>query len=457
MPILTTFTLARIPSTPLCQQHRYFRSVTVTAGQTYWWKVVAKVNCGSATATSTTRSFSVDTNCNAPGGFSLSSPGDGQSFNPTTTSVTLSWGASANADTYDVYFGTSSNPSFLGNQTGTSRVVTVAPGQTYWWKVIAKVNCSSATFTAGTSSFSIEGTASTNFALAANGGVASASSTLNGNYPASNVINGERAGANSSTGGAFNGWISGSPTMPQWLQVDFGQVRNLSEIDVLTIQDNYQNPATPTTSMTFSLYGLQGFEVQYWDGANWLTISGGSVSSNNKVWKQFFTPIATSRIRVLANASSDGFSRLTEVEAWSNPAPPSSVNVALAANGGVASASSTLNGNYPASNVINGERAGANSSTGGAFNGWISGSPTMPQWLQVDFGQVRNLSEIDVLTIQDNLPEPGDADHQHDLQPIRVAGFRGAVLGRSQLADDTGWQRVGQQQGLETILHHDCD
>ena len=123
------------------------RVVTVAAGQTYWWKVVAKVNCGSTTATTSVRSFSVQTTCNPPGNFSLSSPTDGQSFNSTTTSVTLSWGASANANTYDVYFGTNSNPSLVGNQTGTSRVVTVAAGQTYWWKVVAKVNCSSTTAT----------------------------------------------------------------------------------------------------------------------------------------------------------------------------------------------------------------------------------------------------------------------------------------------------------------------
>src|SRR2546427_12841369 len=76
--------------------------------------------------------------------------------------------------------------------------------------------------------------------------------------------------------------------------------------------------------MTLSLYGLAGFDVQYWDGSAWVTVSGGSVSGNNKVWKKIsFPAITTSRIRVLTNASSDGWSRITEVEAWT----PSTANL----------------------------------------------------------------------------------------------------------------------------------
>ena len=41
------------------------------------------------------------------------------------------------------------------------------------------------------------------------------------------------------------------------------------------------------------------------------------MSGNNKVWQKFnFTGVSTSKIRVLTNASPDGYSRLTEVEAW---------------------------------------------------------------------------------------------------------------------------------------------
>ena len=68
--------------------------------------------------------------------------------------------------------------------------------------------------------------------------------------------------------------------------------------------------------MTFSLYGLTSYDVQYWNNSTWVTVPGGSVTGNNKVWRKFtFSPITTSKIRVLTNASVDGYSRITEVEA----------------------------------------------------------------------------------------------------------------------------------------------
>jgi RHS repeat-associated protein len=90
---------------------------------------------------------------------------------------------------------------------------------------------------------------------------------------------------------------------------------------VFTEQDNWQFPSEPTESMIFTAYGLTGFEVQYWNGSSWATVPGGSVSGNNKVWRKFtFTAITTNKIRVLTNASVDGYSRITELEAWGYPA-----------------------------------------------------------------------------------------------------------------------------------------
>ena len=105
--------------------------------------------------------------CNAPGAFSLSSPSNGQSLS-STASVTLSWGTASNADSYDVYFGTSSNPPFIANQTGTSRQVNVTAGQTYYWKVVSRVNCNSSfNSTAGVWSFSVQVTPMPNPTLTA--------------------------------------------------------------------------------------------------------------------------------------------------------------------------------------------------------------------------------------------------------------------------------------------------
>ena len=52
---------------------------------------------------------------------------------------TLSWRRTTNADSYDVYFGTSSNPSFVRNTTGTSyNPSRLAPNTTYYWSIVAK-------------------------------------------------------------------------------------------------------------------------------------------------------------------------------------------------------------------------------------------------------------------------------------------------------------------------------
>ena len=52
---------------------------------------------------------------------------------------TLSWRRATNADSYDVYFGTSSNPSFVRNTTGTRYSPSrLAPNTTYYWSIRAK-------------------------------------------------------------------------------------------------------------------------------------------------------------------------------------------------------------------------------------------------------------------------------------------------------------------------------
>jgi hypothetical protein len=49
----------------------------------------------------------------------------------------------------------------------------------------------------------------------------------------------------------------------------------------------------------------------------------GSVTGNNKVWRQFtFMPITTTKIRVVANGGADNtFSRVVEIEAWGSVSP----------------------------------------------------------------------------------------------------------------------------------------
>src|SRR6266705_2221334 len=160
---------------------------------------------------------------------------------------------------------------------------------------------------------------STNVALSGNGAAASASSIFSSGYPASGAVDGDRRGANWGSGGGWNDAAPGN-TFPDWLEVDFSGSKTISKIDVFTEQDNSSSPSEPTETMTFSSYGLSGYEVQYWNGSAWTDVMGGNVSGNDKVWRKFqFSSITTSKIRVLTNASADGYSRITELEAWTLP------------------------------------------------------------------------------------------------------------------------------------------
>ena len=157
-----------------------------------------------------------------------------------------------------------------------------------------------------------------NFALAANGGVVTASSTYNNAYPPTAANDGNRRGNNWGAGGGWND--ASASAWPDWLQVDFGSVRSVAEIDVFTLQDAYTNPQEPTATLTFSNYGITDFEVQYWTGLVWETVPGGSVTGNNKVWRKIaFTPVSTSRMRVLVVNAKGGYSRITEIEAYAAP------------------------------------------------------------------------------------------------------------------------------------------
>jgi hypothetical protein len=124
------------------------------------------------------------------------------------------------------------------------------------------------------------GTARTNVAASA-GGTASASSTnsAGSGYPASAVNNGDHKGLNVNSGGV---WISATGSFPQWAEVDFNGSKTIDEVDVFTLQDAVTSPAEPTPTMTFTLYGLQGYDVQYWDGSAWVTVTVAALPGTTK-------------------------------------------------------------------------------------------------------------------------------------------------------------------------------
>lgn len=161
-----------------------------------------------------------------------------------------------------------------------------------------------------------------NLAAAENGGTASASSTAD-NYTPDAVIDGDRRGLNLTSGG---GWRDDTPgVFPDWVEVEFSSAANIDEISVFTQQDTWWAPIEPTESTNFFNNGITSFEVQYWNGTVWITVPGGSVTGNLRVWRKItFSPITTDRVRVLINAAKSTASTVVELEAFgvvANPDP----------------------------------------------------------------------------------------------------------------------------------------
>jgi kumamolisin len=267
---------------------------------------------------------------------------------------------------------------------------------------------------------------STNFALASNGGVASASSTLNGGYPVTAINNNERTGANWGSGG---GWADGTPgTFPVWVQINFNGAKTIDQVVLYTVQDNYTNPIEPTDSLTFAQYGITDFTVQGWDGSSWVTLA--TVSGNNLVKRTTtFAAFTTDRIRVNVTNALSPYACIIEVEAWGVDANTGSTNVALSSAGAVASASSTLNGGYPVTAINNNERTGANWGSGG---GWADGTPgTFPVWVQINFNGAKTIDQVVLYTVQDNYTNPIEPTDsltfaQYGITDFTVQGWDGS-------------------------------
>jgi len=160
----------------------------------------------------------------------------------------------------------------------------------------------------------------TNVALAANGGVASASSTFNSvpgyTFPVASVNDGDRTGLNFGHGG---GWASATANVfPDWVQITFNGQKTISQVIVYTLQDNFVTPVDPPNNMTFTLYGVTAFQVQGWNGAAWVNL-GAAVAGNNLVKVPVnFAAFTTNMIRVNVTAGLANYARIIEIEAWGN-------------------------------------------------------------------------------------------------------------------------------------------
>ncbi len=117
-------------------------SQTLISGTTYYWKIVGKYSNGDMLESAIWEFRTMSTN-HPPGSFNQTYPVDGAE-NVTHDDAILTWQASVDPDgdavTYDVYLGTSTNPTTIvsSSQIGTSYTPTLNPSTTYYWKIVAK-------------------------------------------------------------------------------------------------------------------------------------------------------------------------------------------------------------------------------------------------------------------------------------------------------------------------------
>jgi hypothetical protein len=116
---------------------------TLAANTVYNWGVVAKNSAGSNSSASWTFTTGAAV---VPPPAAPASPNPASGAAGVNLTPTLSWGAAANATSYDVYFGQSSPPAFVTNTTGTSFTPgTLTSSTNYSWMVVAKNSSGSAT------------------------------------------------------------------------------------------------------------------------------------------------------------------------------------------------------------------------------------------------------------------------------------------------------------------------
>ena len=111
---------------------------TLSHNTTYYWKVVARNDCGGFTSSSI---WHFTTECAALGTPVSPSPAD--SSTGVSVDTALDWSDCANATYYQVYFGTGSNPSTLNGSPTYSdlSLSTLNYSTTYYWKVVARDSC----------------------------------------------------------------------------------------------------------------------------------------------------------------------------------------------------------------------------------------------------------------------------------------------------------------------------
>jgi hypothetical protein len=261
------------------------------------------------------------TRAQIPGAFGKVGPANGTGQG-VAGAMTLTWQQSSGATSYeycyDLVDDAVCNGSWVSTTAASAAIMVAGDSTPVFWQVRARNGAGVTEADNGAWwRFTTSDAARINLAAAASGATATASSSYSSGFAPSSVIDGDRRGT---AWGAGGGWADSTPDQyPDWLKVDFAGPQTVAEIDVFTLQDNFVAAADPTPGMTFSIYGVTDFQVQYWTGAIWANVPGGQVTGNNQVWRQFtFPAVTTTAIRVVVTGTLMDYSRLIEIEAYAS-------------------------------------------------------------------------------------------------------------------------------------------
>ncbi len=312
---------------------------------------VAVSNAGTVVSNAATLTVTGPT-CTAP----PSTPGT-LSATAASGQVSLTWGASTAAGctvTYDLFrsatsgFTPAAENRIATGLTATTYVDTGLAASTPYYYVVQAVDAAGAVPSNQAAAITPGGGTGT---LLSQGQPATASSTENAGAPASAAVDGN-------TGTRWSSAFSD----PQWLQVDLGATSTISQV-VLNWETAYAT----------------AFQVQTSDdAASWTTLYS---TTTGKGGVQTLAVSGSGRyVRVYGTARATGYGySLWEFRLYGSR----SVTATLLSQGKTATASSTENAGTPASAAVDGN-------TGTRWSSAFSD----PQWLQVDLGATRTISQV---------------------------------------------------------------
>ena len=197
-----------------------------------------------------------------------------------------------------------------------------------------------------------------------------------------------------------NRWTTeGSPNTTDWIEADLGTPRTLDTVKLFFLDDGAKVTAP------------SGFELEHWTGSAWKAIPGQTrtpaLPEGHRANVVKFPPLAVTKLRAVFTHSANGRTGLSEIEAWGalvgafQMAPPPVGNFALNMRGeGFPKATASFH------DVFGGVPRLANDGRTvyrpNPVNRWTSyGSTNAKDWLEVDFGEPRELGRVELCLYDD--------------------------------------------------------